>query len=79
MTGEAFKGMDTSDFRFSTKYRLGHGESENTYDKLNASLARSLQTMGIESADLFFLNSQMIEDGHVLSHYNESRDQIATP
>ena len=42
--GEAFKGMDTSGFRFTTKYRLGHVEPENTYDKLNASLTRSLQT-----------------------------------
>ena len=77
--GEAFKGMDTSGFRFTTKYRLGHVEPENTYDKLNASLTRSLQTMGIERADLFFLHSQLIEDGHVLSHYNELRDRIATP
>ena len=77
--GEAFKGMDTSGFRFTTKYRLGHVEHENTYDKLNESLTRSLQTMGIERADLFFLHSQLIEDGHVLSHYNELRDRIATP
>ena len=77
--GEAFKGMDTSGFRFTTKYRLGRVESKNTYDKLNASLTRSLQTMGIERADLFFLHSQLIEDGHVLLHYNELRDRIATP
>ena len=32
--GEAFKGMDTSGFRFTTKYRLGHVEPENTYEKL---------------------------------------------
>ena len=35
--------------------------------------------MGIERADLFFLHSQLIEDGHELSHYNELRDRIATP
>ena len=33
--GAAFKGMDTSGFRFTTKYRLGHVEPENTYDKTN--------------------------------------------
>ena len=77
--GEAFKGMDTSGFRFTTKYRLGHVEPEKTYYKLNASLTRSLQTMGVARADLFFLHSQLIEDGHVLAHYNELRDRIATP
>ena len=77
--GKAFRGMDTSGFRFTTKYCVGHVEPENTYDKLNASLTRSLQTMGIERADLFFLHSQLIEDGHVLCHYNELRDRIATP
>ena len=77
--GEAFKGMDTKGFRFTTKYRLGHVEPEKIYDKLNASLTRSLQTMGVGRADLFFLHSQLIEDGHVLAHYNEFRDRIATP
>ena len=66
-------------FSDTTKYRLGHVEPENTYDKMNASLTRSLETMGIERADLFFLHSQLIEDGHVLSHFNELRDRIATP
>ena len=77
--GEAFKGENTSGFRFTTKYCLGHVVPKNTYDKLNASLTRSLQTMGIERADLFFLHSQLIEDGHVLSRCNELRDGIATP
>ena len=51
--GEALKGADTSGFRFTTKFRLGHVEPENTYDKLNASLTRSLQTMGIEHVHFF--------------------------
>ena len=33
--GEAFKGMDKSGFRFTTKYRLGNVGPENTYDKFN--------------------------------------------
>ncbi|HCJ38746.1 MAG TPA: aldo/keto reductase [Halieaceae bacterium] len=77
--GEAFKGTDKSNLRFTTKYRLGHVSPEQTYDKLNASLTRSLKTMGIERADLFFLHSQLIEDGHVLAKYNEVRDRLATP
>ena len=51
--GEAFKGMDTSKLNFTTKYRLGRVDDDITYDKLNASLTRSLETMGIERADLF--------------------------
>lgn len=77
--GEAFKGMDTSKLNFTTKYRLGHVDDAITYDKLNASLTRSLETMGIERADLFFLHSQLIEDGHVLHQLDEHRDRLATP
>ena len=35
--------------------------------------------MGIERADLFFLHSQLIEDGHVLYQLDEHRDRLATP
>ena len=77
--GEAFNGADTSKCHFTTKYRLGHVDQAITYDKLNASLTRSLATMGIERADLFFLHSQLIEDGHVLYQLDEHRDRLATP
>jgi len=77
--GEALKGMDTSKLNFTTKYRLGRVDDAITYDKLNASLTRSLETMGIERADLFFLHSQLIEDGHVLYQLDEHRDRLATP
>ena len=77
--GEAFKGMDTSKLNFTTKYRLGRVDDAITYDKLNASLTRSLDTMGIEHADLFFLHSQLIEDDHVLHQLDEHRDRLATP
>jgi aryl-alcohol dehydrogenase-like predicted oxidoreductase len=77
--GEAFRGADKSNFRFTTKYRLGWVAPEAVYDKLNASLTRSLQTMGIERADLFFLHSQLIEDHYALPQHDELRDRIATP
>lgn len=77
--GEAFRGIDTSELRFTTKYRLGHVDADITYDKLNASLTRSLATMGIERADLFFLHSQLIEDAQVLYQFDEHRDRLATP
>ena len=77
--GEAFRGADKSNLRFTTKCRLGRVAPDTVYDKLNASLTRSLQTMGIERADLFFLHSQLIEDHHVLEHHDDLRDRIATP
>lgn len=52
--GEAFKGIDKSSLQFTTKYRLGNVPAEQIYDKLNASLTRSLATMNIERVDLFF-------------------------
>ena len=77
--GEALKGIDKSSLQFTTKYRLGNVPAEHIYDKLNASLTRSLATMGIERVDLFFLHSQLIEDGYQLPLYNEMRDRLATP
>ena len=77
--GEAFDGIDKSSLQFTTKYRLGNVPAEHIYDKLNASLTRSLATMGIERVDLFFLHSQLIEDGYQLPLYNEMRDRLATP
>lgn len=77
--GEAFRGIDTSELHFTTKYRLGHVDAGITYDKLNASLTRSLATMGIERADLFFLHSQLMEDDQVLHRFDEHRDRLATP
>ena len=71
--GEAFRGADKSNLRFTTKCRLGRVAPDTVYDKLNASLTRSLQTMGIERADLFFLHSQLIEDHHVLEHHDDLR------
>ncbi len=77
--GEALKGIDKSSLQFTTKYRLGNVPAEQIYDKLNASLTRSLATMDIERVDLFFLHSQLIEDSYQLPLYNEMRDRLATP
>lgn len=77
--GQALKGIDKSSLQFTTKYRLGNVPAEQIYDKLNASLTRSLATMDIERVDLFFLHSQLIEDGYQLPLYNEMRDRLATP
>ncbi len=77
--GEAFQGMDKTGLRFTTKHRLGHVPPEAVYDKLNASLTRSLQTMGIDHADLFLLHSQLIEDGYTLPQFNDLRDRLTTP
>ena len=79
VVGEAFRGVDKSNLQFTTKYRLGNVPAKQIYDKLNASLTRSLATMDIERVDLFFLHSQLIEDGYELPLYNEMRDRLATP
>ena len=77
--GEAFHGMDKTGLRFTTKCRLGNVPPQDVYDRLNRSLTRSLQTMGIERADLFLLHSQLIEDGYTLPQFNDLRDRLTTP
>ena len=78
VVGEAIKDKDRSAFRITTKCRLGTPNDEEVYDKLNASLIRSLDTMGTDHVDLFLLHSQLIEDDYELPVLNELRATNAT-
>ena len=59
--GEALKGKDLSNLNITTKCRLGTLPKSEVYDRLNNSLCRSLETMGLEKVNLFLLHSQLIE------------------
>ena len=78
VVGEALKGKDLSNLNITTKCRLGTLPKSEVYDRLNNSLCRSLETMGLEKVNLFLLHSQLIEDDYQLPVLNEFRETNAT-
>ena len=76
--GEAFKGRDYSTINLTTKCRLGTVIDSEVYTRLNNSLCRSLETMGVDKVNLFLLHSQLIEDDYQLPFLNEHRATNAT-
>jgi len=78
VVGEALKGKDLSSINLTTKCRLGTIPDSAVYTKLNNSLCRSLETMGVEKVNLFLLHSQLIEDDYQLPILNELRATNAT-
>ena len=76
--GEALKGKDLSAINLTTKCRLGTIPDSEVYTRLNDSLCRSLETMGVEKVNLFLLHSQLIEDNYQLPVLNEQKSTNAT-
>ena len=75
---EAFKELDHSAINLTTKCRLGTVKDSEVYTRLNNSLCRSLETMGVDKVNLFLLHSQLIEDDYQLPFLNEHRATNAT-
>ena len=71
VVGEALKGEDVSSINLTTKCRLGTLPDSDVYERLNNSLCRSLETMGVEKVNLFILHSQLIEDDYELPNLKE--------
>jgi len=78
VVGEALKGKDHSAINLTTKCRLGTVPDSEVYTRLNNSLCRSLETMGVDKVNLFLLHSQLIEDDYQLPLLNEHRATNAT-
>ena len=78
VVGEALKGKDHSVINLTTKCSLGTVPDSEVYTRLNSSLCRSLETMGVEKVNLFLLHSQLIEDDYQLPVLNEHRATNAT-
>ena len=78
VVGEALKGKDHSVINLTTKCRLGTLPDSEVYTRLNNSLCRSLETMGVDKVNLFLLHSQLIEDDYQLPFLNEHRATNAT-
>ena len=77
--GEAFRDKDLSEVHITTKCLLGDIPGEQVFDHLEASLARSMRSIGVEKIDLFLLHSQLISDStDNLFMFNEFKDKITT-
>lgn len=76
--GEAFDGAPPAGARFTTKCYLGSPPAEEVYPRMEKSLLRSLETMKIERADLFFLHSNICPDDYVYSKGAEMQHRFAT-
>lgn len=76
--GAAFDGTPPDGARFTTKCQVGSLPPEDIYPKLERSLVRSLETMKIERADLFFLHSNICPDDYVYAKNADVQDRFAT-
>jgi len=76
--GKSLNGLDADNLFFTTKCQLGTLPDTEVYDKLNHSLARSLENMKLEKVNLFLLHSQLIEDDFNLFKFDEMRTKSAT-
>ncbi len=76
--GEAFDGTPPEGARFTTKCYLGSPPAEEVYPRMEKSILRSLATMKIERADLFFLHSNICPDDYVYFKDAEFQDKFAT-
>ena len=76
--GEAFAGKPPAHVRFTTKCQLGTPPSGAVAERLEASLDASLAAMRLDHADIFFLHSNICEDGYKYARYDHRRDRFST-
>ena len=77
--GEAFGGQLPAGVRVTTKCQLGTPEDiAAVHPRLEKSLRRSLDTMGLECADIFFLHSNICPDDYRYAQFPDSQDRWAT-
>jgi aryl-alcohol dehydrogenase-like predicted oxidoreductase len=78
IVGETFGGMLPADVRITTKCQLGTPPAGEAKKRLTASLDASLAAMKLERVDIFFLHSNICEDGYVYRRHNERQNLFAT-
>lgn len=76
--GETFAGRLPDGVRVTTKCALGTVAPDEAGHKLEASLEASLAEMRLQRIDLFFLHTNICEEGFVYAHGADRQDQMAT-
>ena len=78
VVGEAFGGALPAGVRVGTKIMLGDPDGP-VADRIDASLTRSLATMGVERADILWLHSNLVPDGYTPPRFASVGAKLATP
>jgi len=78
VVGEAFGGQLPAGVRVGTKVMLGDPDGPAAA-RLDASLARSLATMGLGHVDLLWLHSNLVPDGYAPPRFASIGAKLATP
>lgn len=76
---DTFTGALPAGVRITTKCQLGEPAVGTAAQVLEASLDASLEAMGLDFVDAFFLHSNICEDDTVYAFGNQYRPQFATP
>jgi aryl-alcohol dehydrogenase-like predicted oxidoreductase len=78
VVGETFRGGWPDAVRVTTKCLLGSPPAEEVETRLRRSLERSLETIGRDHVDLFFLHSNICPDDYSYRWGGETQDRWAT-
>ena len=76
--GEAFEGRVPAGVRVTTKCQLGSPPRADIAALLETKLVRSLETMRVERADIYFLHSNICPDAYAYARHADSQDLWAT-
>jgi len=76
--GETFAGRLPAGVRVTTKCALGTVAAGEAAHRLTASLEASLAAMRLPRIDLFFLHTNICEEGFVYAHSPDRQNQMAT-
>ena len=76
--GEVFAGRLPPGVAITTKCALGSPAPGAVEARLTASLEASLAAMKLDRVDLYFLHSNLHEDGFAYAHGNSRRDEFST-
>lgn len=76
--GAAFGGRLPAGVRIGTKVMLGDPDGPAA-ERIERSLTRSLETMGLDRVDLLWLHSNLVPDDYVFPRFPEAQARIGTP
>ncbi|KKB13725.1 hypothetical protein VE25_00400 [Devosia geojensis] len=79
LIGQAFGGKLPAGVRITTKCGVVGAPAGEVYDKLRASLEKSLKDMRLERVDLMFLHNEITPDDFVYPEGNEKRGTFSSP
>lgn len=79
VVGEAFGGGLPEGVRVGTKVMIGDPGPGEVWNRVERSVARSLETLGVDRADALYLHSNIVPDGYVQPRFANTAAKLATP